>query len=123
MNFLFKTTTYLLVWKKFKKEIIGLIVSIGLIAFIDGVYNDLFVLLKIQEQKTVIMLLFVKWFLILLIVVYNIFNFKKIKKINQTNIQQNTKQIPLNHQNVLSKEKLKTKTDLILQKYLKDKDV
>jgi len=123
MNFLFKTTTYLLVWKKFKKEIIGLIVSIGLIAFIDGVYNDLFVLLKIQEQKTVIMLLFVKWFLILLIVVYNIFNFKKIKKINQINIQQNTKQIPLNHQNVLSKEKLKTKTDLILQKYLKDKDV
>ena len=80
MNFLFKTTTYLLVWKKFKKEIIGLIVSIGLIAFIEAIYNDLFVLLKIQEQKTVIMLLFVKWFLILLIVVYNIFNFKKIKK-------------------------------------------
>ena len=123
MNFLFKTTTYLLVWKKFKKEIIGLIVSIGLIAFIEGIYNDLFVLLKIQEQKTVIMLLFVKWFLVLLIVVYNIFNFKKIKKINQANTQQNTKQIPLNHQNVLSKEKLKTKTDLILQKYLKDKDV
>jgi len=127
-----------MIWNKFKSQFISLIVSIILIAVIFSVYDDLHKVLKISDKDSVVGLLLLKWFLLALIFGYNWYSFSKLKSNakKQSRTSDNTttsyngvkvtKQYnsptesteSIHHQNILNKKKLKTKTDVILKKYI-----
>ncbi len=111
-------------------------VSAILIIFILGMYEDLYTVLKISNKDTMIALLLSKWFLIGSIIAYNYFKIKRVdiqeiknevekepttwipkkRVVKQT---QNSEQLYTNkHQDILKKKKLKTKSDVILAKYM-----
>ncbi len=102
-GYIFRTGTYYLLWKKFKKQLITLIISAILLILIFSIYNDLFIVLKIANKESVIGLLFLKWFLVISIVVFNIFNFKRIKieKAELEHQEVKTKPKPIYHEKIL----------------------
>lgn len=126
LGFFLRSGTYYLLWQKFKKQIITLLVSVGLVLLIHGIYNDLFSVLKISNKESILYLLLLKWFLILLIVGVNVlmlrkFSTKELKLSIKKEIRQ--EKPPLTQQEkLLQKEKLLKTTDLILAKYAKKKD-
>ena len=129
-GYIFRTGTYFLIWKKFKKQIITLGVSAISIFLILSIYTDMLTVLKIANKDDVVLLMVLKYVLIVAIIVYNYFSFTRVKvpdTIEKTDIKSffisenkatiDDKQTSKNHQNIISKSKLKTKTDLILEKY------
>lgn len=129
LGFIFRSGTYYLLWQKFKKQIITLLISAGLIFLIFGIYNDLFSVLKISNKESILYLLLLKWFLIVLIVGVNILmlkrlsteEFKKAIKIEQEKETKKDKPILSAHEKLVQKEKLLNTTDLILAKCAKKK--
>ena len=126
-SFLFRSATYYIIWKKFQKQIILVTLSLIAIIVIIGVYNDLFNVLKISNKDSLIGLLLFKWFLISLIVGFNIYKLKQVKldeneKHKIFDDEEQPKKIyPKKSQDVLNKkEKLISTTDVILKKYIKN---
>ena len=120
-----------MIWNKFKSQFITLVVSIILIAVIFSIYEDLHKVLKISDKDSVVGLLLLKWFLLSLIFGFNWFQFRKLKvtkdnKYTSSTYEQRAYKESIikteikskQHQNILNKKKLKTKTDVILKKYL-----
>jgi len=122
-GYIFRTGTYYLIWKRFKKELIAFIVSVILIVMIFSIFNDLFVVLKITDLKDVAWLLFLKWSLVLSIIGFNIYFIRKLSTKKVLNEDSENKKDLQYHHNILEKKKLKTKTDVILQKYLDKNNV
>ncbi|MBS4067732.1 hypothetical protein [Sulfurimonas sp. RIFOXYB12_FULL_35_9] len=130
LGFIFRSGTYYLLWQKFKKQIITLLVSVGLVLLILGIYNDLFSVLKISNKESVLYLLLLKWFLILFIIGVNVLMLRRLstKEFKESIKKEEAKKskevkLPLTQQEkLLQKEKLLTTTDLILAKYAKKKD-
>ena len=129
LGFFLRSGTYYLLWQKFKKQIITLLVSAGLVLLIFGIYNDLFSVLEISNKESMLYLLLLKWFLIVLIVGVNVLmlrrlstkEFKESIKSGEAK-EAKEKKLPLSeHEKLLQKEKLLTTTDLILAKYAKKK--
>jgi UDP-N-acetylmuramyl pentapeptide phosphotransferase/UDP-N-acetylglucosamine-1-phosphate transferase len=118
-SFIFKTATYLLIWKKFKTQIISILVSILLIWLIFGIYDDLVKILELNDISSLIYLLLGKWFFTFIIVFYNINMFKSLKKDIEENDMFVEEKIvlPIKSQEVLEKKDILTTTDLILKKY------
>ena len=122
MNFLFKTGTYLFIWKKFKTQIISILASIVLIWLIFGIYDDLIKIFELEDTSTLLYLLLAKWLIVALIILYNILLIKSIKKPNIDETLENEEIIlPKKSQEILDKKDILSSTDLILKKYLKDK--
>ena len=130
LGFIFRSGTYYLLWQKFKKQIITLLVSVGLVLLILGIYNDLCSVLKISNKESVLYLLLLKWFLILFIIGVNVLMLRRLstKEFKESIKKEEAKKskevkLPLTQQEkLLQKEKLLTTTDLILAKYAKKKD-
>lgn len=129
LGFFLRSGTYYLLWQKFKKQIITLLVSAGLVLLIFGIYNDLFSVLEISNKESILYLLLLKWFLIVLIVGVNVLmlrrlstkEFKESIKSGEAK-EAKQKKLPLSeHEKLLQKEKLLTTTDLILAKYAQKK--
>jgi UDP-N-acetylmuramyl pentapeptide phosphotransferase/UDP-N-acetylglucosamine-1-phosphate transferase len=118
-NFIFKTATYLLIWKKFKTQIISILVSILLIWLVFGIYDDLVKIFDLSDTSSLLYLLFGKWLFIFVIIFYNIKIFKSIKQdIEDDDMFVEEKIIlPEKSQEVLEKKDILTTTDLILKKY------
>ena len=124
IKFLFKTGVYLFYWKKFKSQIISIIASIIIIWLIFGIYEDLIRIFEIKEVSTLLYLLFVKWVIIGFIVLYNILLIKSIKKSDTDEIFRNEETIlPKKSQEILDKKDILTTTDIILKKYINNKDL
>lgn len=129
LGFFLRSGTYYLLWQKFKKQIITLLVSFGLVLLILGIYNDLFSVLKISNKESILYLLLLKWFLIVFIIGVNILMLRRLsakdfKEAIKKEKAKEAKQIklPLTQQEkLLQKEKLLTTTELILAKYAKKK--
>ena len=129
LGFIFRSGTYYLLWQKFKKQIITLLVSVALVLLILGIYNDLFSVLKISNKESILYLLLLKWFLIVFIIGVNILMLRRLsakdfKEAIKKEKAKEAKQIklPLTQQEkLLQKEKLLTTTELILAKYAKKK--
>ena len=121
MNFLFKTGTYLFIWKKFKTQIISILASIVLIWLIFGIYEDLIRIFELENTSTLLYLLLGKWILIALIILYNILLIKSIKKpkIDET-LEKEEINLPKKSQEILDKKDILTTTDVILKKYIKN---
>lgn len=121
MNFLFKTGTYLFIWKKFKTQIISILASIVLIWLIFGIYEDLIRIFEVEDTSTLLYLLLGKWILVALIILYNILLIKSIKKPIIDEILENEEiNLPKKSQEILDKKDILSSTDLILKKYLKN---
>ena len=128
-SLLLRTGTYYVLWQKFRKQFMMMLISFVLIAMILGIYNDLYSVLKITNKDSVLLLLLLKWSLILLIIAVNIYSLKKIKikdvkkSILEEQSYASLKAKPLTptQEYVKNKEKLLTTTDLILEKYTNKK--
>lgn len=123
-SFLFRSATYFIIWKKFKKQIILIILSLISIFVISFVYNDLYKVLKISNKDLLFGLLLLKWFLIFTIIGFNIYKFKKVKFDYEDNHKifddenKSKKVYPKKSNEILNKkDSLRTTTDLILKKY------
>ena len=123
MNFLFKTGTYLFIWKKFKTQIISIIASTFLIWLIFGIYDDLIKIFELEDTSTLLYLLLAKWLIISFIILYNILLIKSIKTPYKDEFCENEEIIlPKKSQEILDKKDILTTTDLILKKYRSDND-
>ncbi len=122
-SFLLKSGTYLFYWKKFRTQIISIIVSMILIWLIFGIYEDLIRIFELEDTSTLLYLLLGKWILVALIILYNILLIKSIKKPSEDEILENEEIIlPKKSQEILDKKDILSSTDLILKKYLKNSD-
>lgn len=121
-TFLFKTTTYYILLKKFRHQIILVILSLIAISFINGIYEDIYKVAKVSNKENLFTLLLIKWFLVLCIVGYNLYKLKQIKLSDEEKKEILTSE-PKSYspaiQKLLEKETLLSTTDLILEKYKK----
>lgn len=121
LKFLFKTSAYYIVWQKFKRQIVLVLCSIILIGLIGIIYNDLFEVLKVTNKEGIAILLFLKWFLILIIIGFNIYILRRTKiDLNINNeIKKNKKNFSEKEKSILKKKEILSSTDLLLKKYKK----
>ena len=118
MKFLFKTGTYLFIWKKFRTQIVSLLASIVLVWLIFGIYDDLIKIFELEDTSTLLYLLLGKWLIVSFIILYNILSIKSIKPVSKDEILKNEEIIlPKKSQEILDKKDILTTTDLILKKY------
>lgn len=125
-SFLFKGATYYIIWKKFQKQIILLVLSIITITIVSSVYDDLYQVMKVGQKESLVGLLLIKWFLISCIIIFNIYKLKQVKLDDSEkdeifeDTKESTKIYPKKSQDILNKKtKLTTTTDVILKKYVK----
>jgi predicted neutral ceramidase superfamily lipid hydrolase len=124
---MFKALKYLFlanVYNKTKKSFLTLLISIVLLIVLSFMLNDA---ISIATGMSIYMLLMVKWISILSLlslIGYSILKIVNIatapltmKKSGQTNSEE---VIDNKKDRILNKEKLYTKSDLILKKYMKD---
>lgn len=119
-TFLFKTTTYFILLKKFRHQIILVILSLIAIALINGIYEDIYKVAKVSQKESLFVLLLIKWFLVLCIVSYNLYKLKQIKLSDEEKneiLLSEPKVYPPTIQKLLDKETLLSTTDLIIKKY------
>ena len=119
-TFLFKTTTYFILLKKFRHQIILVILSLIAIALINGIYEDIYKVAKVSQKESLFVLLLIKWFLVLCIVGYNLYKLKQIKLSDEEKkeiLASEPKVYPPTIQKLLDKETLLSTTDLIIKKY------
>lgn len=119
-TFLFKTTTYFILLKKFRHQIILVILSLIAIALINGIYEDIYKVAKVSQKESLFVLLLIKWFLVLCIVGYNLYRLKQIKLSDEEKneiLAYEPKVYPPTTQKLLDKETLLSTTDLIIKKY------
>jgi large-conductance mechanosensitive channel len=121
-GFLFRTTTYYLLWKKFSKQIILIGLSILFLLLVEKIYDDLFELLKVSSKESLIGLFISKWLVFLLVITYNIYRLKKTQltkeekeEIFDSKEPEYSKEI----QELLEKKKLTSTTDILIKKYKK----
>ncbi|MDY0365867.1 MAG: hypothetical protein RBQ81_08415 [Arcobacteraceae bacterium] len=122
-GFLFRSATYIIIWKLFKSQILSLLASVVVIIFIC---QDLYKIFS-YDKEILLMIVALKWIIIIVILIYNIYVFKKVKtenrlKDNYINEEITNEELPIISKKILNKKGgLLTKSDLILQKYIKQK--
>jgi len=120
---MFKALKYLFLaslYKKAKKSFIMLFVYFILFALFIFITSDL---LSIATGLSVYIILAVKWTVIPILLTLIYFSIVKIFNIASNPFESNGKEPAVKDtkkEKILSKEKLQTQSDLILQKYMKD---
>ena len=121
-SFLLKSGTYLFYWKKFRTQIISIIVSMILIWLIFGIYEDLIRIFELEDTSNLLYLLLGKWIIVSLIILYNIKSFQTFNSSSNNEIIEKKEIIfSKKSQEILDKKVILTRTDLILKKYKKNK--
>jgi len=121
-GFLFKTTTYYVLFKKFRHQIGLVIISMIGIGLINGIYEDIYKVAKVSNKENLFALLLIKWFLVLCIVGYNLYKLKQITLSDEEKkeiLAAEPKSYSPTIQKILEKETLLSTTDIILEKYKK----
>jgi len=121
-GFLFKTTTYYVLFKKFRHQIGLVIISMIGIGLINGIYEDIYKVAKVSNKENLFALLLIKWFLVLCIVGYNLYRLKQITLSDEEKkeiLAAEPKSYSPTIQKILEKETLLSTTDIILEKYKK----
>jgi len=121
-GFLFKTTTYYVLFKKFRHQIGLVIISMIGIGLINGIYEDIYKVAKVSNKENLFTLLLIKWFLVLCIVGYNLYKLKQITLSDEEKkeiLATEPKSYSPTIQKILEKETLASTTDIILEKYKK----
>ena len=117
-KFILKSGTYLFLLRKFKHEIVAMILSILFIWLIFGISNDFINMFQIKDSDTLFYVLLAKWILIIVVILYNIKLIKSIKNlIKESNNPKEEEILPKKSQEVLDKKVILTRTDIILKRY------
>lgn len=121
-SFLFRSATYYIIWKKFQSQIILIVLSLIAVSIISFIYDDLYKVLKVSNKDSLVGLLLLKWFLISLIIGFNIYKLKQVKLEDEEKKEifeekSKEKDLPKESKKVLKKKKLMSTTDLVLKKY------
>jgi len=109
-----------MIWNKIKNHFSLVIISIIAIVIIIAIYSDIFYMYKINSKENIFYLLLSKWVLIILILVFNYYKIFYKKNLKQNKSPKNNKTNSQPDEIVLKKDKLLSKTDLILKKYKKE---
>jgi len=124
---LIKTGTYYFLFKKFKKQIFIILFSLIAIFVIDSIFKDI---VSALDKKDIFFAIAIKWSLIIFIIFFNFFIFKKVTKKEETLSKKpqpdlhkkprkkEIKSTP-HFEEIIKKDKLLTKKG-ILNKYLKN---
>lgn len=123
LNFIFRSGTYYVIWYKFQKEIIIVVLSLVVIFVIKSIYDDLFIVFEVGNKDALPELIFFKWLLIGLVMFYNFYRLKKVKI--DKSLRDDLKRMSKTYENwskksvyVLNKKgDLKSMTDVILNRY------
>ena len=121
---LFKTITLWILWKKFQKQFKFIFVSFILVGTILFVSEDIYNAIKLIDKTLLVWFVIFKMTIILAIVFINYYLFKKVK-IDKKSYNQGDKlahfdNYPDLSKAILKKDKLISRTDFILQKYMKN---
>lgn len=118
-NFIFKSATYYILWKKFKKQIVTVLISISMVLIINSIYSDLYEVLKVNTKESLIYLFTVKWLLISIIVFFNIYKLLKTEIIEENEVRTFDFEIK-NSSNLYKNLNVhRSTTDILLSKYEK----
>lgn len=121
-GFIFRSTTYYVLWKKFSKQIILVVLSLFFILLVDKIYDDLFALLKVSNKESLLGLFLVKWSVICIVLIYNIYKLKKVqlsKEEKEQILSSHEPEYSQEMQKLLTKKKLTSTTDILIKKYKK----
>lgn len=122
-SFIFKTGTYFFIWKKFRANIISILISTLLIWLVFSIYDDLVKIFKLEDTTTLLYLLFGKWLIVVMIILFNLFSIKNSKRNlldDNDTFEEEIAILPIKSQEILNKKDILTTTDLILKKYKKN---
>jgi hypothetical protein len=115
-----------MLWNRFKLQIMMIIVSLILIVAIFGIYDDLYKIVMTSNPHQLYFLVFLKWCLVLGIGGINYYVLLKTNTTKTQNLIEHKQQDVIvvlpnkptkQQKRILSKDKLKSKTDIILEKY------
>ena len=122
-GFALKSTLLYILWNKYKEQIITAIISTIIILILLSIYEDINNILLQKQMESSFILVFIKWIMIFGIIIYNVLNFKKTNNIISSDIitEEIEPIIKSKHNNIMNKEVLKSKSDVILKKYLDKK--
>jgi len=121
-----KTGTYYFLFKKFKKQIFIVLFSLIAIFVIDSIFKDI---ISALDKNEIFFAIAIKWTLIIFIIFFNFFMFKKStkklsKQQSQPKLNEKTPSKKIDStpyfEEVLKKDKLLTKKEKIFKKYLKN---
>lgn len=107
-----------MLWQKFRGQFIYLFVSLIFIVLTFNIYDDIYNILKVSSKESLWVLVLTKYSILIVIISLNIHRFKSIK----VEVPPKVELDPI-EKNIMSKTKLKSKTDFILEKYKNKKDV
>mgnify|MGYP003615819468 CR=1 FL=1 len=121
---LFKMITLWILWKKFQKQFKFIFVSFILVGTILFVSEDIYNAIKLIDKTLLVWFVIFKMTIILAIVFINYYLFKKVK-IDKKSYKQGDKSSDFDNypdlsKAILKKDKLISRTDFILQKYMKN---
>ena len=107
-------------YRKAKKSFVMLAVYIISLVLLNFILNDL---IGVATGMVIYVLIFVKWISILVLLILIAFTLLKIFSHASSPFENkdDEKTLDCKKTRILAKEKLSTKSDLILQKYVKDK--
>ncbi|DAB34034.1 MAG TPA: hypothetical protein CFH82_07415 [Sulfurospirillum sp. UBA12182] len=121
-GFLFRSTTYYLLWKKFSKQIILIGLSLLFLILVEKIYDDFFDLMKVSNKESLVGLFIAKWIIVLIVLIYNIVKLKQVKLSEEEKIKILETSDPEYSQEVkelLEKKQLTSTTDILIKKYKK----
>ena len=121
---LFKMITLWILWKKFQKQFKFIFVSFILVGAILFVSEDIYNAIKLIDKTLLVWFVIFKITIILAIIFINYYLFKKVK-IDEKSYKQGDKSSDFDNypdlsKAILKKDKLISRTDFILQKYMKN---
>lgn len=123
-KFMLKSGTYLFLIKKFKHEIVSMIISLLSIWLIFGISNDFTSMFQIKDSDILFYILLIKWSLIFIVILYNIKLIKSIKSlIKESNEIKKDEILPEKSQEILNKKIILTRTDIILKRYTQNESI
>jgi len=119
---MFKVFKYLFLinlYKKAKKSFVMLFVYVISLMLISFIMNDL---ISVATGITVYLFLLVKWIIIFFLLILISFSVMKILNVARNPFEKKESVVKKDSKKnrIIEKEKLSTKSDLILQKYMKD---
>lgn len=114
----FKYIFLLTLYKKAKKSFLMLAVYAVVLILLSLMFSDF---ISIASGMSLYVLIFAKWASVVLLLILIAITLAKIFSLATTIFEksEDTKELDVKKEKILAKEKLSTKSDLILQKYMK----
>ena len=106
------------IYSKSKKSLLMLLIYSVLLIFLSLMLNDI---IAVSTGLNAYFFIFIKWFGVLVLLVLMLLSLMKVINVASNPLASNSKSIDEKKEKLLSKEKLRTKSDQIIEKYMEMK--